>query len=273
MDKITIKGLEIFANHGVYDFEKKNGQKFYVDLDFYLDASIIVDDIEKTVHYGLVAKEIKRFLTENNYDLIEILASDLAKDLLLKFDKIDHLSLTINKPNAPIDIPFTDVSATVNRGWHTAYIAMGSNLGNKQQYILNAIDNLKNDANCKVLKVSSLIETEPYGVVDQPDFINGCMKISTIYTPFELLQYLQSLEKLANRVKLRHWGERTLDLDILMYDNEVIFSDTLKIPHPEMHIRDFVLTPLVEIEPYLVHPIKNKSVNELLNDLKHIKNY
>lgn len=268
MDKITIKGLEVFANHGVYDFEKKNGQKFYVDLDFFLDTSVIVDNIEKTVHYGLVAEEIKRFLVENNYDLIEILANDLAKDLLHKFDKIHHLTLTINKPNAPIDIPFEDVSATISRGWHTAYIAMGSNLGDKEKYINNAVKKIKNNENIKLIKVSHLIETEPYGVVDQPNFINGAMKIETILTPFELLNFLHSLEKEANRVKLRHWGERTLDLDILMYDNEVIFTETLKIPHPEMHIRDFVLTPLQEIEPYLVHPIKNKSVNELLCELK-----
>lgn len=270
MDKISIKGLEIFANHGVYDFEKENGQKFYVDLDFYLDTSIIVDNIDKTVHYGIVSNEIKIFMQENNYDLIEILANDLAKYLLKKFDKIKHLSLTINKPNAPIEIPFENVSATVNRGWHTCYIAMGSNLGNKEKYIFDAIEDIKNNDNIKLKIVSTLIETKPYGVIDQPNFINGAMKIETILTPFELLHYLQSLEKKANRVKLRHWGERTLDLDILLYDNETIFTDTLKIPHPEMHIREFVLTPLVEIEPYLVHPIKNKTVAELLTNIKNI---
>lgn len=267
MVKISIEKLEIFARHGVYDFEKENGQNFYIDLDFYTN-DILQDDILQTVNYATVVEKIKEFFTKKSYDLIEFCCNDLSVYLLKQFDKIVKLDLTVSKPNAPIVDIFSNISTSISRGWHKVYIATGSNLGDKENYILTAINEIKHNDNFRFIKQSTLISTKPYGVTDQPDFINGAICVDTLLSPNELLTYLQSLEKKANRVKLRKWGERTLDLDILMYDNLVMFTPDLKIPHPEMHIRDFVLTPLKEIEPYLVHPIKNKSVTELLNDLQ-----
>lgn len=267
MDKIVIKRLEIFAKHGVYDFEKENGQLFYIDAVIYFDTSLLSDNIENTIDYGSVCRDIANFLTENRFDLIEYAANLLCKLLLNKYEKICSIELTVNKPDAPIDIPFENVSATICRGRHTAYIAFGSNLGDRLGYFNKAIAALKTDCNIRFIKASSFIETEPYGVTDQPRFLNGVVKIKTIYSPEELLDFCKSLEKAAGRKTEKRWGARTFDADIIMYDNEIIFSDRLIIPHPEMHIRDFVLKPLAEIEPYLVHPVKQKNVTELLEEL------
>lgn len=268
MDKITITKLSIFANHGVYDFEKINGQKFYIDIDMFLDTSTMPDNIDCTVNYGEVCEEIKKFFTENTYDLIEYAGNALAKHLLVKYPKISKLTLTINKPDAPVYIPFENISVTISRGWNTAYLAVGSNLGDREKYITDAVNSIKNNENIRLLKTSTLIETEPYGVIDQPKFLNGAIKIQTIYTPQELLAFCKDLEKQANRQPTGRWRERTLDCDILLYNQEVIFTDELKIPHPEMHIRTFVLEPLAEIEPYLMHPTRHENISELLSKLK-----
>jgi dihydroneopterin aldolase/2-amino-4-hydroxy-6-hydroxymethyldihydropteridine diphosphokinase len=117
------------------------------------------------------------------------------------------------------------------------------------------------------LAKSSYIETAPYGVTDQPPFLNAAIKIKSTYTPRQLLAFCKKTEELAGRVKTRPWGERTLDVDILMYENEVIFTEELIIPHPEMHYRSFVLKPLCEIDPYLLHPVQRMTIQDLLKQL------
>ena len=117
-------------------------------------------------------------------------------------------------------------------------------------------------------KVSTFITTPPYGVTDQPDFLNGCLKLSTLLYPEELLKELNRIEKEAGRERIIHWGPRTLDLDIIFYDDLVAETDALCIPHVEMHKRAFVLEPLHEIAPYKRHPVYGKTVREMLEDLR-----
>lgn len=116
--------------------------------------------------------------------------------------------------------------------------------------------------------MSDLAETEPYGYTEQDKFINGCIGIDTLKTPEELLEYLQGLENNAGRERIVHWGPRTLDLDILLYDDIVIHGDHLTIPHPEIPKRSFVLEPLVQIAPYERHPVLNKTILELKDALE-----
>ena len=267
MDKITLQGIEFFGYHGVLQSEKELGQSFSVDCELYFDASLCNDDLNKTVNYADVACEIVSFCKQNRYDLLETLADSLAKDILLKYSVINELNLTIHKPHAPIPTTFDDVSLTVTRGWHTCYLAIGSNLGDREKNLDTVWSEIEKNPYIKGVCKSDYIETEPYGVEDQPDFLNGAIKISTILTPRELLKFCNDTEMLCGRVRTRRWGERTLDVDILMYDNEVIFTDELKIPHPEMHKRVFVLQPLAQIEPYLVHPIRKMNVSELLEQV------
>ncbi len=268
MDTIRITGLKFHANHGVYEEEKINGQEFSVDCSFSLDTSICADDLTKTVHYGEVSLAIVAFCTAHRFDLLEMLANSLAKYLLTKYPLMTEITLTIHKPNAPIPTEFDDVSLTVTRRSAICFLALGSNLGDKEKNLNSVLDLIEKDENISLLKKSSYIPTKPYGVLDQPDFLNAVILVKTVYTPYELLAFCKNAEKSASRVKTRVWGERTLDVDILTYDDAVIFTENLKIPHPEMHLRDFVLKPLCEIEPYFLHPVLKRSAKELLRALK-----
>ena len=121
--------------------------------------------------------------------------------------------------------------------------------------------------NAEVEAVSEYLVTEPYGDVEQDEFLNGVLKLRTLLTPEELLDRLHELEAAANRERIIHWGPRTLDLDILFYDNEIIDTPDLHIPHIDMENRDFVLKPMDEIAPYYRHPVLNKTIHQLLNEL------
>ncbi|WP_370750030.1 2-amino-4-hydroxy-6-hydroxymethyldihydropteridine diphosphokinase [Eubacterium sp.] len=270
MDCIKIRQLEVFAYHGCNEEEKINGQRFYVDADLFTDVRTpgMSDDLEETVNYSKACKFINKFMTENRFDLIEAVAEQTARGLLKEFPKIREVELTINKPNAPIKLPFGNVAVTVRRKWSRAYLSIGSNMGDKEEYLNQAIEGLYDDENCRVSIVSKFIETEPYGPVEQDNFLNGCVEIETLYSPKELLRKVNIIELEAGRTREIHWGPRTLDIDIILFDNEIVNLPDLKIPHIEMHKRLFVLEPLNQIAPYAVHPIFNKMVSQLLEDLQ-----
>jgi len=146
------------------------------------------------------------------------------------------------------------------------YIGIGSNLGDKEKNIKKSIDLLKEK--CRILKVSSLYETEPVGYTNQDCFLNCVVEIDTELKPEELLKFSQSIEKILGRIKTIKYGPRTIDLDILFYGNYIIKTKNLIIPHPRLHKRLFVLEPLNELCPELVHPVLKKSVEELKANLK-----
>ena len=147
----------------------------------------------------------------------------------------------------------------------TVYIGIGSNLGNREENCRNAIK-LLIESGIKVTKLSSKLETEPWGVVDQPKFINMAIKAEVDQEPSDLLRVLKNIEtELGRRTEIR-WGPRVIDLDILLYDDQIISTADLEIPHPEMRDRDFVLKPLAEIAPDIRHPVLRKSIKELLHE-------
>ena len=147
-----------------------------------------------------------------------------------------------------------------------AYIALGSNLGERKQNILAALSYME-QSGLKVLAVSSLLETEPYGVTDQPFFINAAVKIETELAAHDLLRLLLAIELKMGRVRKRHWGERNIDLDLLLYDNLVIKDKDLILPHPDMQNRLFVLSPLAEIAGDVIHPVFLFSISDMLDNL------
>jgi len=140
------------------------------------------------------------------------------------------------------------------------FIGIGSNLGNREENIRKAIDFLKENTNIKVEKTSSIIETEPVGGPHQPKYLNGVIKIRTDYSAKDLLKILQDIENKLGRSRITKFGPRTMDLDILLYGNQVIDEPDIKIPHPRMFERDFVVKPLLEIEP---------NIQRLVNILKY----
>jgi 2-amino-4-hydroxy-6-hydroxymethyldihydropteridine diphosphokinase len=150
-----------------------------------------------------------------------------------------------------------------------AFIGIGSNLGSRIENCIKAVHEISNFAS--VLAVSSIYETEPVDKEDQPDFINCVIKIETALPPHGLLVSLESIESSLGRNREEKWGPRTIDLDIIFYDNLVIQTDELTIPHPRAHLRRFVLEPLCEIAPELVHPVLRVSVSKLLEELSDTK--
>lgn len=270
MDKITIKQLEVFANHGVFPEENVLGQKFVISAILYTGTrkAGITDELSFSVHYGEVSHFIQKYLTQHTWKLLESAAEHLVQALLLEFPLIEKIDLEIQKPWAPIGLPLNTVSVSISRGWHTAYVALGSNMGDKKAYLDLAVQRLNEREDCQVKAVSDYLTTAPYGGVEQDDFLNGALELRTLLEPEELLSVLHEIEQEANRVRVIHWGPRTLDLDILLYDDLVIDTPTLHIPHIEMHLRDFVLVPMAQIAPWKRHPLKGKTVEEMLRDLK-----
>lgn len=150
------------------------------------------------------------------------------------------------------------------------FIAIGSNLGDREKNIIDAI-NLLIANGVDVKNISSIIETKPYGNVKQPDFLNCVVDAYTALPPRMLLETLKAIEKQLGRTRTIHWGPRTIDLDIIFYDELVIDTSDLKIPHPDMQNRLFVLEPLNQLAPNFVHPVLNKTVRELLVELRSKK--
>lgn len=271
MDKIEIRDLEIFANHGVFPEETALGQKFVVSAVMYTETrpAGLTDDLSASINYGEVSHMITDFLQKNTYKLLEAAVENLAELLLLSLPLLKKITLRIEKPWAPVGLPLKTVAVEITRGWHTAYIAFGSNMGDKKKYLDNAIQGLRDMKEIVVEKVSEYLVTEPYGDVEQDEFLNGALRVRTLLSPEELLDRLHVLEQAADRKRIIHWGPRTLDLDIIFYDDLICEEDDLCIPHIEMHKRSFVLKPLEEIAPYKRHPVTGKTVREMLGELEN----
>lgn len=135
-----------------------------------------------------------------------------------------------------------------------AYLGLGCNLGDKLSSMIRAGQLLAEAPGISILKKSSLYETEPWGITDQPAFLNAVIKIETGLTPLELLQACQEIENSLGRVRLKNWGPRTMDIDILLYADYQLDSAQLSIPHPFIKERAFVLLPLQELDPELIFP-------------------
>lgn len=270
MDCIKIDNLEIYAYHGVFSEEKEKGQKFYINatLETDLRKAGKTDDLAASTHYGEVALLLQQKMTEQSYDLIERAAEVCAEAVLLQFPLVRSITLELRKPEAPIPLPFESVSVVIRRGWKKAYVALGSNMGDSKAHLDQAVAALKTDEKVRVLKVADYIETEPYGDVEQDNFLNSAVAIETLYSPEELLDRLHEIEADHERKREIHWGPRTLDLDILLYEDVIMDTPKLTIPHIDMHNRVFVLWPMAQIAPYERHPILGQTMEQLLKSLR-----
>lgn len=269
MEKVILKDFEVRACHGVNLEEKINPQRFLITAVVYLDFEDAAkfDDVDKTVSYSAIKKDIKCFFEQNCFNLIETLAVRCTKMLLKKYDLAKRIDMTIKKPDAPMSGVFDYAGVEVSFEWHTAYLSLGSSLGDKNAYLDLAIERLKDDDNIKEVRESSRICTDPYGYVAREEFLNSAVELRTLYTPRQLLNKIGEIEKEGGRERKEHWADRTLDIDIIFYDDLVVEEKDLCIPHIDMQNRAFVLRPLHELCPYKVHPLLNKRVEDILRDL------
>lgn len=151
---------------------------------------------------------------------------------------------------------------------HIVYIGIGSNLGDKVDQCEKAISEILKVDRHKLLAKSSLFKTKPIGHTTQDWFVNGVIKIETDLDACNLLLTLKAIESRLGRTETYRWGPRSIDLDILLFDEKVIHTEEFQVPHPSMHERQFVLVPLAEIDRTLIHPVLRKSIGELLENLK-----
>lgn len=270
MDSIEIRDLELYCHHGVFKEENVLGQKFLVTLVLYMDTRSAgkTDDLNKSINYAEVAQFVKREMEQKNFRLLEAVAERLARQILLHFSRIQRVSVEIKKPWAPILLPLDTVSVCIERGWTTAYLSLGSNMGDREQYIKDAVEALRGEPAIRDVRISDLMETDPYGYTDQPPFLNAAVELQTLEDPQQLLRICQKIEEMGKRERTIHWGPRTIDLDILLFGTEVVQTESLMIPHREMHKRCFVLEPLAQIAPWVQHPVLGQRVVTLLENLK-----
>ncbi|MBO5525600.1 MAG: 2-amino-4-hydroxy-6-hydroxymethyldihydropteridine diphosphokinase [Clostridia bacterium] len=259
--QIEIKSLRVDACHGCHAEEKINEQPFVFTVRMDVDYSG-TDELTGTVSYSDVMKRITAFVKGHCFNLIEYLADEVAKDILVAFPKVKRVAVRVEKPQAPVPLPFETVACETVRAWQRAHVAMGSNLGDRKATLDGAIAYLK-EKDVRVKKVSSYLASAPYGGVADREFLNGAMEVETFLSPEELLRLLNECEARFGRERKEHWGNRTLDLDLLLYGNEIRETPFLTLPHPELHKRDFVLVPLKEIAPYAFVPTLGKKVCDL----------
>ena len=266
LDRITLTGLRAFAHHGVLEFERTDGQTFVIDVTVHLALSDAAagDDLAQTVHYGVLADQVVAAVERDPVDLIETVAERVA-EVALAYERVQFVEVTVHKPDAPIAVPFADVSVTILRGrldvpraGEVAVIALGSNLGDREHTLVAALEELDAVDGVSVVSSSPLIETialRPAGAdPDAPRYVNAVALIRTTLAPEQLLDVLHAIESAHGRERAERWGDRTLDLDIVSYGELEQQTERLTLPHPRAHERDFVLRPWLAVDPDAVLP-------------------
>jgi dihydropteroate synthase/2-amino-4-hydroxy-6-hydroxymethyldihydropteridine diphosphokinase/dihydroneopterin aldolase len=255
-DRIRLIGLEATGHHGVFDFERRDGQRFIVDLDVSLDLARAAasDDVADTLHYGELADKVVSRIESEPVGLIETLAESIAS-LVLDHDPVRAVTVTVHKPGAPITAPFEDVSVTVTRRrpLTRAVIALGGNLGDREANLARAMAMLSETPDVWLRQRSGMVESPALrldGVdYDAPRYLNAVVAVDTRLSARGLLRELNRIESALGRVRDTRWGDRTLDLDIITFGDARIHDDLLTIPHPRAGDRAFVLVPWLEVDP------------------------
>jgi dihydroneopterin aldolase / 2-amino-4-hydroxy-6-hydroxymethyldihydropteridine diphosphokinase len=261
-DRIRLSGVRGRGFHGVFEHERREGQEFVVDVELAVDLAPAgaSDDLTDTVNYGAIGAAALARIEGQPYDLIERLAELVAQDAL-EHASVDEVTVTVHKPQAPVGVPFGDVTVAVTRRRPPVpvVVAVGANLPHGEQRphdtVRAAIDALAQHADVTVVSVSGLHDTEPVGGPEQPPYVNAVVTARTSLSPTSLLRALHDLEASFDRRREVRWGARTLDLDLVQYGDPASGADVtsdlprLTLPHPRAHERAFVLVPWLEADP------------------------
>ncbi|HWG13774.1 MAG TPA: 2-amino-4-hydroxy-6-hydroxymethyldihydropteridine diphosphokinase [Streptosporangiaceae bacterium] len=251
MDQIELRGLRVHGRHGVLPFEQRDGQEFLIDAVLSVDTrpAAAADDLTLTVDYGALSERLARIVAGEPVQLIETLAQRLAQACLAE-PAVRRARITVHKPHAPISRPFSDVAVTITRDRPVrAVLALGSNLGDRQQELQRAVDQLAVTPGVRVTAVSPVYETDPVGGPEQPDYLNAVVLAETGLPAADLLRRAHAIEAAARRTREVRWGPRTLDVDIITYGDEVSADPVLTLPHPRARQRAFVLAPWRDADP------------------------
>ncbi|MGB3734717.1 MAG: 2-amino-4-hydroxy-6-hydroxymethyldihydropteridine diphosphokinase [Ilumatobacter sp.] len=255
-DRIDISGLRAVTIVGALPHEREIPQPLQIDLSLEVDLRDAgrTDELGDTVHYGLVADRVVAAVEESKDILLERLVARIA-DEVLTFDRVDAVNVELTKLRTPLAVDASTTSVRIRRTRadadlpartvHTAYVALGSNLGDRESYLRLGVLGLGH-----VTSMSSVYETDPVGGPDdQGAYLNMVVEVETSLDPFALLRRCQQIESEAMRQRVVRWGPRTLDVDIIQFGDISIVSDDLVVPHPRFAERRFVLEPLAEIAP------------------------
>ncbi len=255
-DRIELRGLRVRGYHGVLDGERRDGQEFLIDAVLAVDTrpAAATDDLSLTVDYAGLSERLAGIVASEPVQLIETLAERLAQACLAE-PAVRQAEITVHKPNAPISLPFGDVSVTIRRERRVpVVIALGSNLGDRRQELQRAVDELAATRGLRITAVSPVYETAPVGGPEQPDYLNAVVLAETSRPAAELLRRAHTIVVAAPRTREVRWGPRTLDVDIIAYGAETSSDPVLTLPHPRVHERAFVLAPWLDADPGAVLP-------------------
>jgi dihydroneopterin aldolase/2-amino-4-hydroxy-6-hydroxymethyldihydropteridine diphosphokinase len=261
-DRIRLSGVRGRGFHGVFEHERREGQEFVVDVEAAVDLAPpgASDDLVDTVDYGAIGAAVLARIEGTPYDLIERLAELVAQDVL-EHPVVDEVTVTVHKPQAPVGVPFGDVTVAVTRRRAPVpvVVGIGANLprgGQRPQDTARAaVEALTRHPDLTVVAVSALHDTDPVGGPDQPTYVNAVVTARTALSPTSLLRALHGIEEVFDRRREVRWGARTLDLDLVQYGDPASGSDVtsdrprLTLPHPRAHERAFVLVPWLEADP------------------------
>ncbi len=250
MDRIEVRGLRVRGRHGVLDTERRDGQDFLIDAALGVDIrpAAAADDLSRTVDYAQLSERLAAIVAGEPVRLIETLAERLAQACLAD-PAVREVEITVHKPDAPIPIPFGDVSVTISRARRHVVLALGSNLGDRLATLQRAVDELAATPGLDVVTVSPVYETAPVGGPEQPDYLNAVVLAETSRPAGDLLRRAQEIEAAAQRRRDVRWGPRTLDIDVIVYGDETSGDPALTLPHPRAHERAFVLAPWHDADP------------------------
>jgi dihydroneopterin aldolase/2-amino-4-hydroxy-6-hydroxymethyldihydropteridine diphosphokinase len=251
-DHIYVNGLRLMALVGVLPHERDALQPVQIDVDLEVDLSEagVTDNLDDTANYGEISNAIAEVVRTSSDTLLERLAARIAARVL-HFDHVEVADVMVTKLRPPIPEDLVSSAVRIVRSRvdmrvparHRAIVALGSNLGDRAAYLRFGLERLSN-----VVSQSQVFETDPVGGPDnQGPYLNMVAVVDTDLDPFAMLRRLLQIESEAHRVRVQRWGPRTLDLDLLFYDDYTIESEELTVPHPRFAERRFVLEPLSEV--------------------------
>lgn len=264
-----LSNLEFYGYHGYFPEENVLGQRFKVSIEAYgeLSLSHTSGDLDDSVSYVDIFDVVKEVFYSKKYKILEQLGYDIGKAIIAKFFRIKSVQVLVMKPEVPIPVTcdYFGIQQEIKRET-IAYLGLGSNLGDREGYLNSAIHQLDFHKEIEVTKTSKVYETDPFGYEDQGMFLNMVVEVKTSLSPRALLKYCNHIESNLLRQRDVKWGPRTIDVDILTYEDYTSDEEILTLPHPGVTQRAFVLLPLKDVVE-ADFSINGKNIDEMISDV------